>query len=246
MGKKYLTFSFDDGLTQDRHVVELMHKYGLKGTFNLNAGLFDLKGEIQGIGSIAFHSIPRGTRHSRFFSYVSHDRISQQEALLIYDGMEIASHSYAHEFLTKIAEEEMHTSLDKDIFDLENLTGKKILGHAYPKGVTSPKIQEYLKEKGIVYARKAFPSGKFTFPENPLDYAPSGMLAMGKNALKLIHEFGELSTEEDALLMLWGHAYEFDYGIKGHDWKQLELIFSEAAKCKDCIFCTNIEAFLHI
>ena len=38
MGKKYFTLSFDDGLEQDKKVLELMKKYGLRGTFNLNSG----------------------------------------------------------------------------------------------------------------------------------------------------------------------------------------------------------------
>ena len=40
MGKKYFTLSFDDGLEQDKKVLELMKKYGLRGTFNLNSGMF--------------------------------------------------------------------------------------------------------------------------------------------------------------------------------------------------------------
>ena len=34
---KFLTFSFDDGITQDIRFIELLNKYGLKGTFNLNS-----------------------------------------------------------------------------------------------------------------------------------------------------------------------------------------------------------------
>ena len=32
MGKKYFTLSFDDGLEQDKRVIQLMRQYGLKGT----------------------------------------------------------------------------------------------------------------------------------------------------------------------------------------------------------------------
>lgn len=39
MAKKYFTLSFDDGLEQEKRLLCLMRKYGLKGTFNLNAGL---------------------------------------------------------------------------------------------------------------------------------------------------------------------------------------------------------------
>ena len=36
---KKLTFSFDDGVTQDRKLVELFNKYGLLCTFNINSDL---------------------------------------------------------------------------------------------------------------------------------------------------------------------------------------------------------------
>ena len=37
--KKAVTFSYDDGVTQDRRLVELLNRYGLKATFNLNSGI---------------------------------------------------------------------------------------------------------------------------------------------------------------------------------------------------------------
>lgn len=37
--KKAVTFSYDDGVTQDRRLVEMMNTYGVKGTFNLNSGI---------------------------------------------------------------------------------------------------------------------------------------------------------------------------------------------------------------
>ena len=37
--KKALTFSFDDGNEDDVRLVGLLNRYGVKGTFNLNAGL---------------------------------------------------------------------------------------------------------------------------------------------------------------------------------------------------------------
>ena len=36
---KALTFSYDDGVKGDIHLLELFKKYGVKGTFNLNSGL---------------------------------------------------------------------------------------------------------------------------------------------------------------------------------------------------------------
>ena len=37
---KALTLSYDDGAIFDKKLIEIMSKYALKGTFNLNSGLF--------------------------------------------------------------------------------------------------------------------------------------------------------------------------------------------------------------
>ena len=42
--KKAVTFSFDDGVTQDIKTLEILNKYGLKATFNLNSGFLGCKG----------------------------------------------------------------------------------------------------------------------------------------------------------------------------------------------------------
>ena len=37
---KALTLSYDDGTVHDKRLVEIMDKYGLKGTFNINSGVY--------------------------------------------------------------------------------------------------------------------------------------------------------------------------------------------------------------
>ena len=36
---KALTMSYDDGREEDRRLVKLFNQHGIKGTFNINAGL---------------------------------------------------------------------------------------------------------------------------------------------------------------------------------------------------------------
>ena len=38
---KVLTMSYDDGKFADRKLVDIFNKYGIKGTFNLNSGLYN-------------------------------------------------------------------------------------------------------------------------------------------------------------------------------------------------------------
>ena len=37
--RKAVTFSYDDGVTQDIRFVNMLNRYHLKGTFNLNSGI---------------------------------------------------------------------------------------------------------------------------------------------------------------------------------------------------------------
>ena len=37
---KALTMSYDDGRVHDRRLIEIFNRYGIKGTFHLNSGLF--------------------------------------------------------------------------------------------------------------------------------------------------------------------------------------------------------------
>ena len=43
--KKAVTFSFDDGVEQDIRLVDMLNRYGLKATFNLNSGFLGLRRE---------------------------------------------------------------------------------------------------------------------------------------------------------------------------------------------------------
>lgn len=43
---KAVTLSYDDGMDQDIRLIEIMKKNGLKGTFNLNSGLYAPEGTV--------------------------------------------------------------------------------------------------------------------------------------------------------------------------------------------------------
>ena len=173
MGKKYFTLSFDDGLEQDKRIIALMKQYGLKGTFNLNSGLFGQRGEVMGLGSFSFRDCEEGVRHRWPFSYVPHNRIPEDEILQVYEGMEIASHGFRHEPLKKLDEQGLRDSVGKDKENLERLTGAPIVGHAYAQGSVSPAAEAFLKKQGYLYARAVYPSGSFEFPADPLNFRPS-------------------------------------------------------------------------
>ncbi len=53
--KKAVTFSFDDGVTQDIRLLELFNRYGLKSTFNLNSELLGKSGSLDRNGRTVRH-----------------------------------------------------------------------------------------------------------------------------------------------------------------------------------------------
>jgi len=44
--KRAVTLSFDDGVTQDIRLIEMLDRYGLKATFNINSGLLGKPGQL--------------------------------------------------------------------------------------------------------------------------------------------------------------------------------------------------------
>ena len=75
---KAFTLSYDDGVTQDIRLIELLEKYNLKCTFNLNSGL--------------------GYRANR----IDNDKIRE-----IYKNHEVAVHTKTHPNLTGLDDNEV-------------------------------------------------------------------------------------------------------------------------------------------
>jgi peptidoglycan/xylan/chitin deacetylase (PgdA/CDA1 family) len=218
--KKYFTLSFDDGVEQDKKIIGLMKQYGLRGTFNLNAGLFGYR--------------PR-------FANIS--RIPEDEIRQVYEGFEVASHGYRHENPLIASRRKTEESIEKDIEALSGIMGYQVKGYAYPYGFDTAAAEGCLRRRGISYARRIRGSGSFRFPDDPYRYDPTCWFN-AKNVFALIEGFLQAQPEnEDLLFMMWGHGYEMDYGLRKCPEAQLHRIFSKIAGHPDITYCTAGEAF---
>lgn len=243
MYKKYVTFSFDDGLEQDKRLIGMMNKYGLKGTFNISAGLTGKKQLVAGFGTLGLMEKEENVKRNKMLTYVPQFRIPADELRQVYDGFEVASHAFRHEPLPFISEEAMKESVDLDLENLEKLFGYRIYGHAYAKGMTSRKVQNYLRTKGIVYARGVRSGKGFSFPENPMNLSPT-CSHISKNVFELIDRFlAAEPADGDMLMYIWGHGYECDYNAPEASWYKTEKIFDKLSGRDDLVYCTNLEAF---
>ena len=91
---KALTFSYDDGVRFDGTLIEIFNRYGMKGTFNLNAG-----------------------------SLASERKFHADELKEVYAGHEIASHGFEHPFLERIPRACALNDMLADRRELEKITG---------------------------------------------------------------------------------------------------------------------------
>ena len=221
---KAVTFSYDDGVTQDLRLIEMLNRYGMKGTFNLNSGGF-------------------GGRESRDIegTLVYRDKIFAHDVKRIYEGHEVASHTLNHPDLTKLSEEDIVYQIEEDRKRLAELVGYEIVGLAYPCGYVDDRVVDIIKSKtGIKYARTVNVTADYEPPKDlyRLDFSSRNF---GEDFLRLAEEFVALKPTEPRIFSVWGHAYEFDWH---RDWHIFEEFCKIISGHDDIFYGTNKEVFL--
>ncbi len=145
---KAVTFSYDDGVTQDKRLIELFNKYGLKATFNINSELLGHPGEL----------VRNGAR-------VSHIKNKPEDVRHIYAGHEIAAHTLTHPLLPSIEDDkEIIRQVEQDRLNLSELAGYEVVGFAYPCGGQNfdRRVSELIRNNtGIKYARNIISNHSF-------------------------------------------------------------------------------------
>lgn len=243
--KKYFTLSFDDGLEQDKEIIRILQEFGLKGcTFNLNAGLLGKKmvmGRIGEYGIMEKPDLSLAGKKKCGLHYVPYCRIPADEVKQVYADFEVASHAYLHENVAKLSGPALEACIRKDVETLQALTGKEVVGFAYPFGAVSEEAAAALKKCGIRYARTTMSSKGFDLPADPLKLAPSCWMGQ-KMVFDLAQRFADAEpTEKDQMLYIWGHGYELDYGTKRNSWDALKRLCEIIAKAKDVECRTNAQ-----
>ena len=222
---KALTLSYDDGVEQDIRLVEIMKKYGLKGTFNLNSGLYAPEGKVYPEGQV-------------------HRRMTKQRAqeLFIDSGMEVAVHSYTHPWLEQLPVNVCTMEVIRDREALEEDYDCIVRGMAYPMGTFDDEVVEVLKQCGIAYARTTVSTEKFDIPTDWLRM-PATCHHNNPKLMELAQQFVNNTWRKPALFYLWGHSYEFE----GKDnWNVIEEFAEYIGNHDDIWYATNIEIYDYI
>ncbi len=228
--KKLLTFSFDDGVCQDERFIEILNKYNLKATFNLNFALLGMEGQL--------------TINEK---KINHTKISPDKVKELYKGHEVAAHTLTHPFLPEQADAVVIHQVEGDRKALSELVGYKVRGFAYPGGGVNcnPRLEKLIGENtNVEYARTTVPTYNFDLQSKPYLFNPTCALLKDKDKLLSLWEsFISAEAEEIQLFYIWGHTYELDVN---DDWQFFEDFCKLISNNKNVYYCTNIEAFDYI
>ena len=226
--KKAITFSFDDGVTQDVRLIEILNKYGLKATFNINSELLGKEGKLTG-GGIT----------------ILHNKVQPQEVKNIYAGHEVAVHTLTHPRLPDIADDnEIIRQVEEDRKNLAKLCGYEVVGMAYPCGGVNndDRVAEIIrKNTGVKYSRTITSTHNFDLQENLFRFNPT-VHYVEPCFEEIVDKFLALETDEPKLLYIWGHAYEMDPGYI--TWENFERICKKLSGKADIFYGTNKEVLL--
>ena len=222
---KAVTFSFDDGVLQDKRLIQILDKYGLKCTFNLNSSYLGLNGFLD--------------RNGR---RVDHTKVSPDEVKEVYKNHEVAVHTLTHPNLTGESEECVVWQVEEDRKALERLTGKTVVGMAYPCGDNDDRVAEIIKRRtGVKYARTVTSTHNFDLQENLLRFNPS-VYYIEDCLFDVANEFLGKNTDKPQLLYIWGHSYEMD--AEYISWQKFEELCKLLSGRKEIYYGTNSEVLL--
>lgn len=225
---KAITFSFDDGVTQDIRLIELLNKYNLKCTFNINSELLSKKGIL----------VCNDKK-------ISHYKVHCDDLKYIYEGHEIAVHTLTHPNLTQCDDLEVIRQVETDRLNLSELVGYEVVGMAYPCGGVNndERVAKIIKENtGVKYCRTIAANNCFDLQENIYRFNPTVHCVNFEDMLKLGQEFIELKPVTPKIFYVWGHSYEMDF--ESDCWVKLEEFFKLISNKKDIFYGTNKEVLL--
>ncbi|MBE5734780.1 MAG: polysaccharide deacetylase [Clostridiales bacterium] len=229
---KAFTLSFDDGVTQDERMINLLNKYGLRGTFNLNSALLGTNGE----------------KRSVFGDFLySQDRISPERVKKLYANHEVAGHTLMHQNLTQLDDAVIIYQVEQDRKLLSELCGYEVVGFAYPAGGINHNehVASVIKEKtGIKYARTNRCTRSFDFDRENLHlFNPTVPVYDYDEIIDFANKFIQLKTETPKLFYILGHTFELDEG-SNINWEKFEKFCELISNKEDIFYGTNKQILL--
>ena len=226
---KAVTFSYDDGITQDKRLIEIFNEFGLKATFNLNSELLGKQRNITVDGVL-----------------VGHDKVSPCDVRHIYEGHEIASHTLTHPRLPDIGDDqEVIRQVEEDRLRLSELAGYDVVGFAYPCGGVNcdSRVSALIRDNtGIKYCRTIISNYSFDIQKDLYEFDPTVHHHREWDKMyELAERFINSDPNTPQIFYIWGHSYEFDIR---NDWDKFREFCRMISGKDDIYYGTNKDILL--
>ncbi len=220
---KALTLSYDDGVSSDRRLIALMREYGIRGTFNVNAGLMNGSGSERRDGTFVYRMKP--------------------DEYGVYEGFELAVHGYSHPDLAQMPPDLVTDEIINDRRGIERMTGQPVRGMAYPYGSYDERLVAQLRQLGVAYSRTTRATSDFSLPGDFLTWHPT-CHHKAANLQELADRFlAERNRRGPRVFYLWGHSYEFH---EDGNWPVIEDFFRKMAFRDEIWYATNMEIYEYV
>jgi peptidoglycan/xylan/chitin deacetylase (PgdA/CDA1 family) len=211
---------WDDGVTSDLRLVEMLRAVGARATFNLNAGLHQDRRTLGWVhGSTEVWRLARG------------------ELPEVYHGFDIANHSLNHPCLDALPPGEARLEIEQGRAQLEQIFGRPVRGFVYPFGRFNPGVVEAVRQTGHLYGRTTETAetadGPFA-PADPMRLAPHCHF----QAADFWHRFDR--ARPGGVFYFWGHSYEMTGEA---DWQAYGRVLQRLARVPGARWCNVAELF---
>lgn len=183
---KFFILSIDDGTIYDEKVIEILNRYHIKGTFNLNSGLDDFVWYCDG----------EPVRRLRLPEHVD-----------LYRGHEVASHSLTHPHFTTLDNDGVGYEAGVDKENLERVFGRPVTSFAFPFEDSDERCIERVRSIGFSAIRVSEIDPSFRFPIDPFHIKITSLDV--REAVDLFDLF--LLDENADLFTFVSHAYDFEF-----------------------------------
>ena len=218
-GKKMaFNITYDDGVLQDIRFVEMLNRYNIKGTFNLNSELMYQQFEWVHESGLVVKRLPADI------------------ATGLYCGHEVASHTLTHPYMHNLSEAEIIHQMQQDKHNLEQLCGKEVSGFAVPFSFYSQLIADCAEKCGFEYSRCSDESYSYNPPENYYRWM-AGTYHVNPRFKEFTEGFFSTDTEL-ALLQIVGHSYDLE---TENMWEYMENLLKRISEDENVISMTNCE-----
>jgi peptidoglycan/xylan/chitin deacetylase (PgdA/CDA1 family) len=196
--KVRLVQCWDDGVTDDIRLADILRRHHATASFNLN---------------LALHPKERPTEGWKHKDKEVR-RLARPELTRVYDGFLVANHTATHPHLTRIPPAQARQEIIDGRRELEQLFGYSVEGFAYPYGDHNEAVHEMVREAGHLYARvcENTPS---VFPQaNPMDFKSSCHFLDPDFWARF-----DAARASGGVFYFWGHSYEI---MTEDDWRDFD------------------------